>query len=663
MTLSVLELVMVVFATGGLVIIVIAISLKITNARSDAPMKLEGESSTRVGGQKTFGLVDEELLEAQGYEKKTAYPEPVEEVEDDARRTLGEFAERRSKRLADWKSKYFEELFGGYEKIPKRDPLALRTKALGAEITGAWFDHNEIDAPIEYTGECLLELTLDRRHKLYMGTGFIELIELEDDDEPMDNVKDAWFKGYGEVGCADEPAGKAWLHAFCSVLSSEVPLYRNVKRQESNSVSVYYFGIEKEDGKEWHLLGYAATWVSDELIYVRLERKGTRAEIFLSNPIFLQPQCVYGWGELVLMLDNEERPAPVNDHQVIRDEPLIASSTTFEWHHETRNATYHKAGDALLVFDYGDDFEGPSDLVMSRWVNMLEPELERELVSGYVQTAFCSEDGRFALVVVREHEDPEQGAPVLHVFDVDGDSETSFMLPREWSEEHGVVFSPTGGEIAISMRDSYGRAWIRICDRVGNVIEESARIDGFFFLEQWSSRGLIASRAEGYETEEDFYEDRYNDPRECLRIWDPESPGSAWQRLDLYGRPSPSGEYDFRPGNFEYRFFQGEEMISKRPARTGWDLQYVSHGDGEEMPWLHEKLFVITQDPWEIINVETGEVIPLVSEEIQDEYYSVLFLDSGIAFFVGTGQCSWAKVAIPEGFLGSAVAAPGGTAW
>ena len=105
-------------------------------------------------------------------------------------------------------------------------------------------------------------------------------------------------------------------------------------------------------------------------------------------------------------------------------------------------------------------------------------------------------------------------------------------------------------------------------------------------------------------------------------------------------------------------------MISKRPARTGWDLQYVLHGDGEEMPWLHEKLFVITQEPWEIINVETGEVLPLVSDEIQNEYYSMLFLDSGIVFFVGTEQCSWAKVAIPEDFLeGGVQAAPGGTAW
>ena len=60
---------------------------------------------------------------------------------------------------------------------------------------------------------------------------------------------------------------------------------------------------------------------------------------------------------------------------------------------------------------------------------------------------------------------------------------------------------------------------------------------------------------------------------------------------------------------------------------------------------------------------EAEEANEWTNEEIQDEYYSVLFLDSGIAFFVGTEQCSWAKVAIPEGFLGSAVAAPGGTAW
>ena len=671
MMMSSVELLIVIGMTVGLVVAVIAISIKINNARSrkSSPRQLTGEGNSQVGGQKTFGLLDEELFEDEQPRKEVKPLLPTRE-ELDVARTLGERAEAKAGKGASsssWANKHFEGLFGDYKEIPKLSPLPLRTSALAAKITGSWFDHNEEDAPLEYAGECLIELTLDRHHKLYLGTGFIDEIvrdEDDDDDDDFDILQDAWFKGYGEVGCRDEPAARAWLSAFCSTLSSEVPFFRNVKRHESNSVSVYYFGIEKDGDREWHRLAYQATWVSDELIYVRLEREGNRAEVFLSCPAYKQPQCIYGWGELVLMLENQEDPAPVNDPQVIRAEPLIASSTQFSWHHENRHATYHKGGEALIVFDYGEDFEGPSELVMSRWTNMLEPDLERQLVSGYVPIATCSPDGRFALVIVREQEDPEQGAHELYVFDVDGSSETSFLLPRGWDEDTGAVFSPTGGEIALSLRDEHGRGWVRICDRVGNVLQESARIDGFFLLEQWSSRGIVANKAEGYESYDGYYGDRHRDPREHLCIWDHESPHSGWERLDLYGRPSPNGVYDFRPGPFEYRFFKDGEMISKRPARTGWDLQYVLHGDGEEMPWLHEKLFVITQEPWEIINVETGEVLPLVSDEIQNEYYSMLFLDSGIVFFVGTEQCSWAKVAIPEDFLeGGVQAAPGGTAW
>ena len=632
-----------VILTFGLVAgVIIAALVFINSKQKELPRAIEGEG--RVGGDKPFGLLDPESIlgdEAGTYDSG----EGDDDDEPAGARTLGEPVKGASKRKPSWKSETFEELFGGDDEIPRRAPFPTRTSPLEAKITAAWFDDDE-KTPMSFTGECLLELTLDGKHHLYLGTGYVSVHQSDDDDEE-DEQTTPFYTGYGEIGCVDEPAGRAWLRAFCDAVSSEVPTYRNVKRKDELEVSVHYFGIE-EDGEEWHLLGYQATWVSSEMIYVRLSRGGDRAELFLSTAPHRYPECIYGWGELVLRLENEERPSPSNDPQIIREQPLVSESSPFEWHHEERKAIYQAAGECLIAFDYGESYEGPSALKVLRWRNMLEPELELELVTGYVYVATCSRDGKFALVVAREQ---VEGASVLYVFDLDGGDEHSFLLPSEWYDESTVLFSPTGGEIALSMQDSYGRGWVRICDRVGNVIEESPRIDGFILLEEWSSRGLIGGCIVGHEDEDAYYQARV-DSREFMRIWDRERQGLDWERLDLVGRPSPDGVYDFRPGPFDYRFFKEGELISTRPARTGWDLQHVLDGNGEQMTWLHGTLVVLDHEPWEILDVETGQVLSLVTEEIQNEHYSVLFLDSDIVFFEGTESCHWAKLTIPSEFLG-----------